>query len=42
MIRVTESQREKGYQNIKRGACSVMVIIGGNGHGDASSNPGRD
>ena len=25
-----------------RGARGVMVIIGGNGHGDSSSNPGRD
>ena len=24
------------------GACGVMVIIVGNGHGDTSSNPGRD
>ena len=24
------------------GARGVMVIIVGNGHGDASSNPGRD
>ena len=24
------------------GACGVMVIIVGNGHGDASSNLGRD
>ena len=24
------------------GACGVMVIVVGNGHGDASSNPGRD
>ena len=23
-------------------ACGVMVIVGGNGHGDTSSNPGRD
>ena len=25
-----------------RGACDVMVIVVGNGHGDTSSNPGRD
>ena len=25
-----------------RGACGVMVIVVGNGHGDTSSNPGRD
>ena len=24
------------------GACGVMVIVVGNGHGDMSSNPGRD
>ena len=24
------------------GACGVMVIIVGKGHGDTSSNPGRD
>ena len=23
-------------------ACGVMVIVVGNGHGDMSSNPGRD
>ena len=26
----------------KGGACGVMVIVVGNGHGDTSSNPGRD
>ena len=25
-----------------RGACGVMVIVVGNGHGDTNSNPGRD
>ena len=24
------------------GACCVMIIVVGNGHGDTSSNPGRD
>ena len=24
------------------GACGVMVIVVGNGHGDTSSNPGRN
>ena len=24
------------------GVCGVMVIVVGNGHGDTSSNPGRD
>ena len=28
--------------NIEQGACGVMVIVVGNGHGDTSSNPGRD
>ena len=27
---------------IARGAPGVMVIVVGNGHGDTSSNPGRD
>ena len=27
---------------LKGGAHGVMVIIAGNGHGDTSSNPGRD
>ena len=27
---------------ITRGACGVIVIVVGNGHGDTSSNPGRD
>ena len=27
---------------IDGGACGVMVIIVGNGHGDTSSNPGWD
>ena len=26
----------------KQGACGVMVIIVGNGHGDTSSIPGQD
>ena len=26
----------------KGGVCGVMVIVVGNGHGDTSSNPGRD
>ena len=28
--------------SIKGGARGVMVIVVGNGHGDTSSNPGRD
>ena len=27
--------------NKTRGACGVMDIVVGNGHGDTSSNPGR-
>ena len=30
------------YMCIYRGARGVMVIVVGNGHGDTSSNPGRD
>ena len=37
-------QPHVGYYNIYHmgGARGVMVIIVGNGHGDTSSNPGRD
>ena len=28
--------------NFQGGACGVMVTVVGNGHGDTSSNPGRD
>ena len=28
--------------NFKGGARGVIVIVVGNGHGDTSSNPGRD
>ena len=31
-----------GYTNYLGGAHGVMVIVVGNGHGDTSSNPGRD
>ena len=30
------------YRNTKGGARGVMVIVVGNGHGDTTSNPGRD
>ena len=40
---------EKSLRDLRRlavtltpGACGVMVIVVGNGHGDTSSNPGRD
>ena len=29
------------YVYFSGGACGVMVIVVGNGHGDTSSNPGR-
>ena len=29
------------YFEFYEGVCCVMVIVGGNGHGDTSSNPGR-
>ena len=35
----------KLYEHINifyEGACGVMVIVVGNGHGDTSSNSGRD
>ncbi len=32
----------KGLQKGFGGARGVMVIVVGNGHGDTSSNPGRD
>ena len=34
--------RRGGFINGSGGACAVMVIVIGNGHGDTSSNPGRD
>ena len=30
------------YYSKFEGACGVMVIVVGIGHGDTSSNPGRD
>ena len=36
---------EKNSQRVrtnKGGACGVIVIVVGNGHGNTSSNPGRD
>ena len=29
-------------KNMSGGACGVMVIVVGNGHGNTSSNPGWD
>ena len=37
-----QSQLVHIYLSIDVGANGVMVLVGGNGHGDASSNPGRD
>ena len=37
------SSRAEGVVNMYAGgARGVMVIVAGNGHGDTSSNPGRD
>ena len=33
---------EMAKYTISEGARGVMVIVTGNGHGDTSSNPGRD
>ena len=30
------------FDTVNKGACGVMIIVIGNGHGDTSSNPGRD
>ena len=30
------------YIYIRAGVCGVMVTVVGNGHGEMSSNPGRD
>ena len=38
---VWEKTHER-ISNAKKGARGVMVIVVGNGHGDTSSNPGRD
>ena len=42
----TKPNQPKSYLGIKQklfgGARGVMVIVVGNGHGDTSSNPGRD
>ena len=51
-VRQTPEEGQRTYQlkhcgnnnkdDDNRGARDVMVIIVGNGHGDVSSNPGRD
>ena len=37
-----EDQKERRCHDSRGGARGVMVIVVGNGHGDTSSNPGRD
>ena len=34
--------KSKKLSSPSGGACGVMVIVIGNGHGDTSSNPGRE
>ena len=34
--------QQNGHKLLSGGARGVMVIIAGNGHGNTSSNPGRD
>ena len=48
-VRQTREEGQKTYRpkrcgnnNKDEGARDVMVIVVGNGHGDTSSNPGRD
>ena len=42
-IKERKKERNKIGKNIgRRGARGVMVSVVGNGHGDTSSNPGRD
>ena len=36
------AQTSDSNKGLPGGACGVMVIVVGNGHGDMSSNPGRD
>ena len=35
-------QEEYKQPNIRGGARGIMITVVGNGHGDTSSNPGRD
>ena len=37
-----EHDGDSDLQWLDKGARGVMVIVIGNGHGDTSSNPGRD
>ena len=37
-----EPEEENTITCVKGGVRGVMVIVVGNGHGDTSSNPGRD
>ena len=47
MVTISSTEHEKGqcledYHQRFGGARGVVVIVIGNGHGDTSSNPGRD
>ena len=35
-------RQDSSLNNLEGGAHGVMVIVVGNGHGNTSSNPGRD
>ena len=39
---INKPEKHSINNNLIGGACGVMVIVVGNGHGDTSSNPGRD
>ena len=41
-FRAKTKKNEKRIIKHLESACGVMVIVIGNGHGDTSSNPGRD
>ena len=41
-VKIKENEKKDNYLNLDGGARGVMVIVAGYGHGDTSSNPGRD
>ena len=41
-IALVSVKKNHYYINYLGGACGVIVIVVGNGHGDTSLNPGRD
>ena len=41
-IKIFAKNEKEPETLIQRGARGVMIIVVGNGHGDTSSNPGRD